>query len=92
MLTTHLHLVPRLRMSGDISPLPLYDTMAQKGKTLHLTTFIATSDQSSKQEVSYTIMKGQLQYCDFLLKLFLFATMSKTRMRIERVDVNCHTF
>jgi hypothetical protein len=28
MLTTHLHLVPRLRMSGAIPLLPLYDFMA----------------------------------------------------------------
>jgi len=28
MLTTHLQPVPRLRMSGDISPLPLYATVA----------------------------------------------------------------
>ena len=92
MLTTHLQPVPRLRMSGDISPLPLYATVAQKGKTLPLTVIIVTSDQSSKQEISYTITKGQLQYREFLLKFFSVATVSKPRMRIQSVDVNFHTF
>jgi len=94
MLTIHLHLMPTLRISGDISPLHLYATMAYEGKTLPLTAIIrlVTSDQSSKQEASYTIMKGQLQYRDFLLKFFAVATMSKPRMRTESVDVNFHIF
>jgi len=33
-LTTHLHLVPSLRMSGAIPPLPLYALMVQTGKNL----------------------------------------------------------
>jgi hypothetical protein len=31
MLTTHLHLVPRLRMSGDVTLLPFYAFMAWTG-------------------------------------------------------------
>ena len=94
MLTNHLYLMSRLRISGDISPLPLYATMAYEGKTLPLTVIIrvVTSGQSSKQKDSYTIMKGQLQYRDFLLKFFAVATMSKPRIRTESVDVNFHIF
>jgi hypothetical protein len=33
-LTTHIHLAPRLRTSGNIHPLPLYAFMALTGKTL----------------------------------------------------------
>jgi hypothetical protein len=34
MLTTHLHLLPKLGMSGVVLPLPLYVLMAWTGKTL----------------------------------------------------------
>ena len=40
MLTTHLHQVPRLRMKGHISPLPLYAFIAWTGTTLPLYTNI----------------------------------------------------
>jgi hypothetical protein len=68
--------------------------MAYEGTTLPLTVIIrvVTSDQSSKQEVSYTIMKGQLQYRNILLKFFAVATMPKPQMRIESVDVKFHIF
>ena len=39
-LTTHLHVVPRLRMSGYIPPLFLYTFMAWSGRNLHLTFFL----------------------------------------------------
>lgn len=35
-LTTRLQLVPRLGMSGDVTPLPQYAFMARKGTTLRL--------------------------------------------------------
>jgi hypothetical protein len=35
-LTTHLQLVPRLWMSGDVTPIPQYAFMAWKGTTLRL--------------------------------------------------------
>jgi hypothetical protein len=36
-LTTHLHLVPRLRMGGVIPQLPIYGFMAWRGKNFKLT-------------------------------------------------------
>ena len=39
-LTTHLHLLPRLRMSGGVPLLPLYPSMAWTGKTLPFITFV----------------------------------------------------
>jgi hypothetical protein len=36
MLTTDIHLVPTLRMSGPIPPLPIYNSMACTGTTLPL--------------------------------------------------------
>jgi hypothetical protein len=35
-LTAQIHLMPGLRMSGFIPPVPLYNRIAQKGKTLPL--------------------------------------------------------
>jgi len=37
-LTTHLHLLPRLRMTGAVPLLPLYPSMAWTGKTLSFIT------------------------------------------------------
>jgi hypothetical protein len=39
-LTVHLHLVPRLRMSGATSPLPLYSIMGWTGPLLAFTFFL----------------------------------------------------
>jgi len=41
-LTTYFHLVPGLRMSGDISLFPLYAFMAWAGKILLFYCFICT--------------------------------------------------
>jgi len=38
MLTTHTHLVPRLRMSSAIPLLPIYAFMARKGTTFEIPT------------------------------------------------------
>jgi hypothetical protein len=41
MLTTRLHLVPRLSMGGAIPLLPLHASMAWTGKTLPLSSYSA---------------------------------------------------
>ena len=40
MLTTHLHLAPRVRMSGAVPVLPLYAFMAWTGETLPFFYFV----------------------------------------------------
>ena len=45
-LTTHIHLVPRLRMSGAVPLLPLYAFMAWTGKTLIYLFVMATVNQN----------------------------------------------
>jgi len=67
-LTTHLHLLPMLKMSAAIRPLIIYAFMARKEKTmslLHFITFsycfrdnVSTSETLSilRHEVSYSVV------------------------------------
>jgi len=52
-LTTHLNLVPRLRMSGAVRPLPVYTATTRTGKILPsqqhgLSTLIQTGASKEK--------------------------------------------
>lgn len=47
-LTTHLHLVPRLRISGATLLLPLYAFLAWTGKTLFIYLFISKAQTKSE--------------------------------------------
>jgi len=42
-LTTHLHLVPRLRVTGAVPPVPVYASVARAGTTLFVP-FISDQD------------------------------------------------
>jgi hypothetical protein len=61
-LTTHLHLVPRLRMNGDVFLLPLYVLKARRGAVLPLRFNTESSDsrldllvKCSLHLISYTV-------------------------------------
>jgi hypothetical protein len=62
-LTIHLHLVPRLRMSGAITLLPLYAIMLWTGITLP---FFLSSHNCSYRIYPYTLLGSALTTCSSL--------------------------